>query len=85
MSGADVNVKPQLHVVLYTRRGCPLCEEARELLFAHGITPVVVDIDADSALRARFGTWVPVVEINGRVRFRGRIEPVLLRRMLRGQ
>ena len=43
--------------------------------------PKCVDIDADPALRERFDTCVPVVEIDGQVRFRGRVEPVLLRRM----
>jgi glutaredoxin len=69
-------------VVLYTRQGCHLCDAAKELLEAHGLAPNCIDIDADSVLRARFDTCVPVVEIDGRVRFRGRIEPVLLRRLL---
>jgi hypothetical protein len=44
--------------------------------------PRLVDIDADKALRSRFDTCVPVVEIDGRVRFRGKIEPRLLRRII---
>jgi hypothetical protein len=28
---------------------------------------------------------VPVVEIDGRIRFRGRVEPVLLRRLLQSR
>jgi glutaredoxin len=69
-------------VVLYTRSGCHLCEEARRLLADFGMTPQCVDVDADPELRERFDTCVPVVEIDGRVRFRGRVEPVLLRRLL---
>jgi glutaredoxin len=69
-------------VTLYTRAGCHLCEDARRVLEAHGLVPMCVDIDADSELCKRFGTCVPVVEIDGRVRFRGRIEPMLLRRLL---
>lgn len=68
---------------MYTRRGCQLCDEARELLVAHELAPELVDVDDDPALRERFGALVPVVEIDGRIRFRGRVEPVLLRRLLR--
>jgi glutaredoxin len=71
-------------VVLYTRAGCHLCDDARQLLEAHGLTPELVDVDADSALRERFHTCVPVIEIDGKIRFRGRVEPVLLRRLLKG-
>jgi glutaredoxin len=70
-------------VVLYTRSGCHLCEEAEQILAEHGILPTIVDIDGDSALRERFNTCVPVVEIDGKVRFRGRVNRVLLRRLLR--
>ncbi len=70
-------------IVLYTRRGCHLCEEVHRLLIKHQVAPKVVDIDTDAELAARFGTCVPVVEIDGRIRFRGRVQPVLLRRILR--
>jgi hypothetical protein len=59
-----------------------LCEDAERVLREHGLEPVLVDIDADPALRERFTECVPVVEIDGRERFRGRVEPVLLRRLL---
>ena len=70
-------------VVLYTRLSCHLCEDAEQLLKLYGLTPTLVDIDADPALKSRFDTCVPVVEIDGRIRFRGRVEPVLLRGLLR--
>jgi glutaredoxin len=70
------------NVVLYTRDGCHLCDEAEQVLSQHGVTPRLVDIDADPELQSRFDTWVPVVEIDGRVRFRGRIDPLLLKRIL---
>jgi glutaredoxin len=69
-------------VVLYTRQGCHLCDEARDVLAQHGLTPQCVDIDANELLREKFDTCVPVVEIDGRVRFRGRVDPILLRRIL---
>ncbi|MBA4015964.1 MAG: NrdH-redoxin [Pirellula sp.] len=73
---------PLKNVVLYTRNGCHLCDDAAQVLHAHGLTPQLVDIDADPALRDAHHEWVPVIEIDGVVRFRGRIEPILLRRLL---
>lgn len=69
-------------VVLYTRRGCHLCDDAHELLKQHGLAPQLVDIDADPALAERYNECVPVVEIDGRERFRGRVNEVLLVRLL---
>jgi glutaredoxin len=72
-----------MNVILYTRAGCHLCEVAAEQLKAHGVSPQVTDIDANPALRERFNECVPVVEIDGKIRFRGKVDPVLLRRLLR--
>jgi glutaredoxin len=82
MQTSSGEIKRAPNVVLYTRRGCHLCDEARELLLRCGIVPTQVDVDADPQLLRRFGDSVPVVEIDGRVRFRGVIEPMLLRRLL---
>lgn len=70
-------------VVLYTRAGCHLCDDALALLESHGLKPVCIDIDADPALRERFNECVPVVEIDGQLRFRGRVDPILLKRLFR--
>jgi glutaredoxin len=70
-------------VVLYTRSGCHLCDDAQRLLEAHGLVPECIDVDRDPRLREQFGDYVPVVEIDGRVCFRGRVDPVLLRRVLK--
>jgi glutaredoxin len=72
-------------VVLYTRQGCHLCHEAAQLLMRHGLRPRLVDIDLDGDLARKFDTCVPVVEIDGRVRFRGRVDEVLLQRLLRAK
>lgn len=74
---------PPLNVVLYTRHGCHLCELAVKLLDEFGIVPTVVDIDGNETLKSRFDTCVPVVEIDGKVRFRGRVDPRLFRRIVR--
>lgn len=75
-------------VVLYTREGCHLCDDVKDLLRAFSRwlpAPVEVDIDTDPELQERFATCVPVVEFDGKVRFRGRVDEMLLRRLIEGQ
>jgi glutaredoxin len=67
---------------LYTRSGCHLCDEALAVLLRYGLTPRMVDIDADSTLQQRYNECVPVVEIDGKERFRGRVNEMLLARIL---
>lgn len=74
---------PSVDVVVYTRKGCHLCDDARELLIRHGVQPTLIDIDEDANLRKKFDTCVPVVTINGKIRFRGRVNEALLRRVLK--
>lgn len=73
-----------MNVILYTRTGCHLCEVAHGVLCKHGLAPVSIDIDSDDGLRTQFDTCVPVVEIDGKIRFRGKVDPVLLKRLLEG-
>lgn len=68
--------------ILYTRQGCHLCDEAHDVLVRHGLTPRPVDIDADPELASKYNECVPVVVIDGHERFRGRVNEVLLRRLL---
>ena len=74
---------PVSRVVLYTRSGCHLCDDAQSTLERCGVTPELVDIDSTPELLSRFDTCVPVVEIDGRIRFRGAVNEVLLQRILR--
>jgi glutaredoxin len=80
---------PDLQVVLYTRRGCHLCESALSCLNDAGrqfrFPLSIVDVDSDPDLAAQFGELVPVVTVNGKVRFRGGVNPVLLYRLLRAE
>ena len=71
--------------ILYTRQGCHLCDDAREILVRHGLSPRSVDIDADPDLVTKYTACVPVVVIDGRERFRGRVNEVLLQRLLTGR
>lgn len=69
-------------VILYTREGCHLCDDAHLLLVKHGLRPKLEDIDQDPKLVEQYGECVPVVVIDGQHRFRGVINEVLLRRIL---
>jgi glutaredoxin len=69
-------------VILYSRAGCHLCDDAKSILKRSGLTFQMIDIDSDPDLVSAYGECVPVVVINGQERFRGRIDPVLLQRLL---
>jgi glutaredoxin len=68
--------------VLYSRRGCHLCEQAEDLLAAHVQDVAVVDVDADDRVRAAFGLRVPVLEIDGVAVMEGRFDEAALAALL---
>ena len=73
--------------MLYTRSECPLCDEAVRTLRPYGpyLPDIAIrDIDKDSSLKEKYDTCVPVLEIDGRVRFRGHVNETLLRRLIEG-
>jgi glutaredoxin len=79
---ARAKVVPVPKIVLYSRQGCHLCDDAAALLAGAGLRFETVDIDADPDLRSRYNECVPVVTVDGRERFRGRVHPLLLKRLL---
>jgi glutaredoxin len=75
------------HVVLFTREGCHLCDDALAILeqYRRWLPPIeTVDVDIDPRLAERFGETVPVVEFDGAPRFKGRIDEFALRRLIEG-
>lgn len=74
------------NIVMYTRQGCHLCEKAwqqlEEAQTRYGFHLRQVDIDGDPQLVRDYGECVPVVTIDGKVRFRGAVNRVLLKRLL---
>ena len=75
------------NAVLYTRDGCHLCDEAAALLarYRRWLPAVTeVDIDLDPELQARLGTEIPVIQFDGKTRFKGRISEFLLQRLIDG-
>ncbi|MEL0096622.1 MAG: glutaredoxin family protein [Planctomycetaceae bacterium] len=70
------------HAVLYTRKSCQLCDEAKEILDMYGFSIDEIDINERPELLDRYNTCVPVVEIDGKIRFRGKVNEVLLLRLI---
>ena len=74
-----------VRVTLYTRALCCCCHTAREVLAeyreAGGVE--VEEVDAsDPGLEALIGPTVPVIAVDGKVRFRGEVNRVLLDRLI---
>lgn len=67
--------------VLYSRRGCHLCEAAEDLVLCHRPDTAVIDIDRDVAARSLFDLRVPVLEIDGVVALEGRFDEVAVARL----
>ena len=70
------------NAVLYTRKSCQLCDEAKEILEMYGFSIHEIDIATQPKLLEKYDTCVPVVEIDDKVRFRGTINEVLLVRLI---
>jgi glutaredoxin len=71
-------------VVLYTRPGCHLCDEARDVILAlresHSRFELrEIDIDGDDELHARFLERIPVVQVDGEIVAELEVEAAALR------
>ena len=69
-------------LVLVTRQGCPLCDEALSLLHNLGHNPELADVDADDRLHDLYDWRVPVLLVDDRVTAEGRITLSQLERTL---
>jgi len=75
-------------VVVYSKPNCPLCDTALGVLhdYARWLPDIeVVNIVGNTELEAAHAESVPVVEIDGRVRFRGVVSAELLERLIEGR
>jgi glutaredoxin len=63
-----------MKILLYTRRGCHLCDQAEDMLAALGVAATQVDVDAEPAAAARYGLRVPVLEVAGEAVLEGRFQ-----------
>ena len=68
----------QREVIVYSRKGCHLCEIVKEsLVKLHkrgGFDWREIDVDSDIELRRQYNDQVPVVFINGRKAFKYRMD-----------
>jgi predicted thioredoxin/glutaredoxin len=71
-----------MRVVLVTRQGCHLCDQALEMLRALGTEAEIADVDTDDELYRLYDWRVPVVLIDGVVAAEGKVERDGLRRAL---
>jgi glutaredoxin len=67
------------HVVLYSRPGCGLCDEARDVILRERErTPFdleEIDVSGDDELEREYGVRIPVVLVDGQERFEIRVDP----------
>jgi glutaredoxin len=73
-------------VVMFTRAGCHLCDDALDLVAAacaaSGDEYQLVDVDTSPELREQYGERVPVVTVDGATVGFWRIDPQVLAQAL---
>ena len=67
-----------MSLVLVTRQGCHLCDEALGLLRSLGHEPELADVDSDDRLHDLYDWRVPVLLLDDRVVAEGRFTRQLL-------
>jgi len=72
-----------MKVVLVTREGCHLCDQALSLLHDLGVEPELADVDADPTLFDLYDWRVPVILLQDRVVAEGRISREHLKTVLK--
>ena len=74
-------------VIIYTRPGCHLCEEAKATILSAGCLDEFelreVNIDEDPGALEHYDNDIPVVFINGVKVFKHKVDPKEFRRKLR--
>ena len=65
------------HVIVYTRPGCHLCDELKDVILSAGCNQLFtfeeINIDTNPILYERYKSDIPVVAINGAERFMHRV------------
>jgi glutaredoxin len=67
---------------LFVTPGCDACRRAKEALLEESVTFETIDLSREPDRRPDGVTCAPAVEIDGRIRFKGEMNRVLLRRIL---
>jgi glutaredoxin len=73
-------------LILYSRRDCCLCDEMKTVIARvaekTALQLVEIDVDSDDELKAKYGSDVPVLFIDGRKAFKYRLTTADLKRKL---
>lgn len=72
-----------MSLVLVTRDGCHLCDDALSLLQDLGFEPELADVDADDRLHDIYDWRVPVILLDDRLIAEGRITRAQLEKALK--
>ena len=76
----------QAHVIIYSRPGCHLCDEAKQAIesanCADEYTLEEINIESDPALLSSYRYDIPVITINGTEAFRHRLTSQTFREKL---
>jgi glutaredoxin len=74
------------NVILYSRPGCHLCEEAKEAMLSAGsdelFTLEEINIETDRDKLKKYQYEIPVIVINGVEAFRHRVDPAEFRKKI---
>ena len=86
---SDENSFSKRQVILYTRPGCHLCDEAKQEMQAAGCdneyTLQEINIESDRELLRRYQYDIPVIFVNGVEAFRHRLTSEAFRKRLRSE
>jgi len=70
---------PKAHVIVYSRPGCHLCDEAKTAIenanCSDRYTLEEINIESDDELLKKYKYDIPVITIDGEEAFRHRIDP----------
>jgi glutaredoxin len=82
-----VGTIPPVHVVLYSRPRCGLCDRARSVIRAElERSPFEfeeIDVESDDALELEYGIRIPVVLVDGEERFEISVDPAAFAALVR--
>ena len=77
---------PKAQVIVYSRPGCHLCDEAKDAIRQAGCDEQFkleeINIETSDTLLEMYRFDIPVVTINGQEAFRHRVEPGKFREMI---
>lgn len=76
----------KVHVIVYSRPGCHLCDEAKEAIERAGCTDAYymeeINIETNQDLLRKYQFDIPVVTINGHEAFRHRVDSTKFRKLV---